>query len=203
MVRAKTDPNSLASDLRSAIEQADPELPLDARDEHARGHRPPEGRRRIVFSHAGHLRASGADLRSHRYLRPDCLFSRSDEPTRSESAWPWEQDSTQVLRMVLFEGLKMTAIGAAVGLALALPLPKVFNCHVYRPRFRRAEVILHRSASDHRGLHAGDIHSRAPRSQRRSDHRSAQQLTTPMRARASRLDKAYLANDVGGLVRPD
>jgi len=35
--------------------------------------------------------------------------------------------STQVLRMVLFEGLRMTAIGAAVGLALALPLPKVFN----------------------------------------------------------------------------
>jgi putative ABC transport system permease protein len=35
--------------------------------------------------------------------------------------------STQVLRMVLFEGLKMTAIGAAVGLAVALPLPKVFN----------------------------------------------------------------------------
>jgi putative ABC transport system permease protein len=28
--------------------------------------------------------------------------------------------------MVLFEGLKMTAIGAALGLALALPLPKVF-----------------------------------------------------------------------------
>ena len=30
MVRAKTDPNSLASDLRSAIEQADPELPLES-----------------------------------------------------------------------------------------------------------------------------------------------------------------------------
>jgi putative ABC transport system permease protein len=27
---------------------------------------------------------------------------------------------------VLLEGLKMTAIGAALGLALALPLPKVF-----------------------------------------------------------------------------
>ena len=35
--------------------------------------------------------------------------------------------TSQVLRMVLFEGLKMTAIGAALGLALALPLPKVFG----------------------------------------------------------------------------
>jgi putative ABC transport system permease protein len=34
---------------------------------------------------------------------------------------------SQVLRMVLLEGLKMTAIGAALGLALALPLPKVFS----------------------------------------------------------------------------
>ena len=28
--------------------------------------------------------------------------------------------------MVLFQGLKMTAIGAAIGFAVALPLPKVF-----------------------------------------------------------------------------
>jgi putative ABC transport system permease protein len=34
--------------------------------------------------------------------------------------------SKQVLRMVLLEGLKMTAIGAGIGLALAVPLPKVF-----------------------------------------------------------------------------
>jgi putative ABC transport system permease protein len=33
----------------------------------------------------------------------------------------------QVLRMVLLEGLKMSAIGAALGLAVALPLPKVFG----------------------------------------------------------------------------
>ena len=35
--------------------------------------------------------------------------------------------SRDVLRMVLGEGMKMTVIGAAVGLALALPLPKIFG----------------------------------------------------------------------------
>ena len=32
-----------------------------------------------------------------------------------------------VLRMILWGGMKMSAIGAAVGLALALPLPKLFD----------------------------------------------------------------------------
>jgi putative ABC transport system permease protein len=44
-----------------------------------------------------------------------------------------------VLRMILGEGLKMTAIGGVVGLAMALPLPKVFGAlffdlHVNEPR---------------------------------------------------------------------
>ena len=44
-----------------------------------------------------------------------------------------------VLRMVLGEGMRMTAVGAAVGLAMALPLPKVFaamffDMHVGEPR---------------------------------------------------------------------
>jgi putative ABC transport system permease protein len=36
-----------------------------------------------------------------------------------------------VLRMVLWQGIKMTAIGAAVGLVLALPLPKMFEAMFY------------------------------------------------------------------------
>jgi ABC-type antimicrobial peptide transport system permease subunit len=44
-----------------------------------------------------------------------------------------------VLRMVLGEGMTMTAIGGAIGLAMALPLPKVFGAiffdlHVGEPR---------------------------------------------------------------------
>ncbi len=36
-----------------------------------------------------------------------------------------------VLRMVLREGLTMAAIGAAAGVALALPLPKIFDAMFY------------------------------------------------------------------------
>ena len=44
-----------------------------------------------------------------------------------------------VLRMILWEGSKMTLIGAATGFALGLPLPKVFaamffDLHLGEPR---------------------------------------------------------------------
>jgi putative ABC transport system permease protein len=38
---------------------------------------------------------------------------------------------SDVLSMVLREGLKMTAIGAAIGLLMALPLPKLFEAIFY------------------------------------------------------------------------
>jgi putative ABC transport system permease protein len=41
-----------------------------------------------------------------------------------------------VLRMVLWEGMKMTAFGTGIGLALALPLPKLFDAIFYNIRFR-------------------------------------------------------------------
>lgn len=45
---------------------------------------------------------------------------------------------SQVLRMVLGEGLRMTAVGGAIGTAMALPLPKLFGAifidmHVHEP----------------------------------------------------------------------
>jgi putative ABC transport system permease protein len=40
-------------------------------------------------------------------------------------------ESPQVIRMVLWEGLKMTVIGAAIGLLMALPLPKAFEAMFY------------------------------------------------------------------------
>jgi putative ABC transport system permease protein len=35
--------------------------------------------------------------------------------------------SPDVMRLVLWEGLKMAAIGGAIGVAMALPLPKIFD----------------------------------------------------------------------------
>ena len=47
--------------------------------------------------------------------------------------------SPDVLRMVLWEGMKMTVVGGTIGLAMSLPLPKIFDAvfyglHVREPR---------------------------------------------------------------------
>jgi ABC-type antimicrobial peptide transport system permease subunit len=47
-----------------------------------------------------------------------------------------------VLRMVLWEGLKMTAIGAAIGLALAMPLPKMFDALFYGLHLREPRLYF-------------------------------------------------------------
>lgn len=36
-----------------------------------------------------------------------------------------------VLRMILWQGIRMTAIGIAIGLAMAAPLPKIFDAMFY------------------------------------------------------------------------
>jgi len=47
-----------------------------------------------------------------------------------------------VLRLILWEGMKMTAIGAAVGLALALPLPKLFDAIFYGLHIREPRLFF-------------------------------------------------------------
>jgi putative ABC transport system permease protein len=47
-----------------------------------------------------------------------------------------------VLRMILWEGMKMTAIGAAIGLVLALPLPKLFDAIFYGLRLREPRLYF-------------------------------------------------------------
>jgi predicted permease len=126
MVRARTDPNSLASDFRSAIEQADPELPLD----------------RVMSMTSVIELQKGGDVLFVRMLGAFALlallfaaigiygliaYSVGQRTHEIGIRVALGAGSRQVLRMVLLEGLKMTAIGAALGLALALPLPKVFG----------------------------------------------------------------------------
>jgi putative ABC transport system permease protein len=50
--------------------------------------------------------------------------------------------SPDVLRMILRDGMKMTAIGAAVGLVLALPLPKLFDAMFYGLRLREPRLYF-------------------------------------------------------------
>ncbi len=130
MVQASSDPNSLASALRKAIAQMDAELPL------ARVMSMPDVIERqkagnpffvtvlgsfallaLILSAIGTygLIAYSVGQRTHEIGIRMALGARSPD----------------VVLMVLWEGMKMTAIGAAVGLALALPLPRIFDAMFY------------------------------------------------------------------------
>ena len=50
--------------------------------------------------------------------------------------------SPDVLRMVLWEGMKMSAIGVLIGLALALPLPQIFDAMFYGMRLREPRIYF-------------------------------------------------------------
>lgn len=50
--------------------------------------------------------------------------------------------STDVLRMILGESLKMTSIGLGIGLAVVLPLPKVFEAIFEGLRFRDPRLYI-------------------------------------------------------------
>jgi ABC-type antimicrobial peptide transport system permease subunit len=47
-----------------------------------------------------------------------------------------------VLRMILWQGMKMSATGAAIGFVLALPLPKVFEAMFYGLHLREPRLYF-------------------------------------------------------------
>lgn len=138
MVRATSDPTSLASAVRNTVAQMDVELPLShvmsmpAVLEAQKAGNPFFLRvlgsfsvLALVLSAIGiyGLIAYSVGQRRHEIGIRMAMGARSQD----------------VLRMVLGEGMKMAAIGGAVGLAMALPLPKVFDSiffdlHVSEPR---------------------------------------------------------------------
>jgi putative ABC transport system permease protein len=137
MLRASSDPNILASALYSTVSQMDAELPLAhvmnmpaVIDAQRKGNSLFErllgtfALLALMLSAIGiyGLIAYSVGQRTHEIGIRMALGARSQD----------------VLRMVLGEGMKMTAIGAAVGLALALPLPKIFGAiffdlHIHEP----------------------------------------------------------------------
>jgi putative ABC transport system permease protein len=133
MVRTSSDSNSLASALRNTVAQVDAELPL------ARVMSMPDVIERqkngnpffvtvlvsfallaLILSAIGiyGLIAYSVGQRTHEIGIRMALGAKSPD----------------VVKMVLWEGLKMTAIGASIGLALALPLPKIFAAMFYGSR---------------------------------------------------------------------
>jgi putative ABC transport system permease protein len=141
MIRTKADPNGLASDLRSAIEQADADLPL----------------LHVMSMSAVIDLQKGGDVLFVRMLGVFALlalifaaigiygliaYSVGQRTHEIGIRVALGAGTKQVLRMVLLEGLKMTAIGAAVGLLLALPLPKVFDAMFSGLRFSEPRLYL-------------------------------------------------------------
>jgi putative ABC transport system permease protein len=134
MLRTNSDPENLASALRDTVTQADRELPLA----------------RLMSMGSVIDRQKGGDLLFTRILSCFAILAlilsaigiygliaysvgqRSHEIGIRLAMGANRQD---VLRMVLWEGLKMTAIGGAIGLAMALPLPKLFDAMFFGLHF--------------------------------------------------------------------
>lgn len=130
MVRSTSDPNALASALRSTVAQLDTELPLD----------------RVMSMPAVIERQKGGDPFFSGVLASFALlalilaaigiygliaYSVGQRTHEIGIRMALGAANPDVLRIVLWQGLKMTAIGTAVGLALALPLPKILESMLY------------------------------------------------------------------------
>jgi len=111
------------------------------RDEYARADRPSKRRKSI-------LRACARQLRISRLMLAGVgiygLIAYSVGQRRHEIAIRMALGAKRpdVLRMILRDGLRMTATGAAIGLALALPLPKLFDAIFYGLHLREPRLYF-------------------------------------------------------------
>ena len=125
VVRARSEPSSLASPLREAVGQIDSELPL------ARVMGMPQVLDTQRGGDAFFMRVMAGFAVLALILGAVGIYGliaysvgqRSHEIAIRMAVGA---GSRQVLRMILGEGLTMAAVGTSIGLLLALPLPKVF-----------------------------------------------------------------------------
>lgn len=138
MVRATSDPDGLASAVRNAVAQLDVELPLarvmsmTAVIERQKAGNPFFVRVLVGFAFLALILAAIGIYGLIAYS----VGQRTHEIGIRMALGARKQD---VLRMIFREGMKMTAVGGAVGLAMSLPLPRVFGAifydlHVSEPR---------------------------------------------------------------------
>jgi predicted permease len=141
MLRTGSDPSALASPLRSAVAQLDAELPLanvmsmSALIDRQKGGNPFVVRVLTSFAFLA-LILAGIGIYG---LIAYSVGQRTHEIAIRMALGAKRSD---VLRMILRDGMKMTAIGAAVGLALALPLPRVFEAIFYGLRLREPRLYF-------------------------------------------------------------
>jgi predicted permease len=141
MVRATSDPNSLASAMRNAVAQVDAELPLNrlmsmsSIIERQKGGNP-------LFSRILGSFALLALILAAIGIYGLVAYSVGQRTHEIGIRMALGAKSPDVLRMVLWEGMKMTAIGGAIGLAMALPLPKLFGAIFYGVQLREPQLYF-------------------------------------------------------------
>jgi putative ABC transport system permease protein len=126
MLRSNVDPNSLAPALRQIIAQSDSELPLlrvmsmDAVIDVQRNGNP-------LFSRLLATFAALALVLSAIGIYGLIAYSVGQRTHEIGIRLALGAKAADISRMILREGLKIAMIGSAIGFALALPLPKVFD----------------------------------------------------------------------------
>ena len=130
MLRTNSDPAAVTSAMRAAVAQVDADLPLDRvmsmaavieRQEHGDS----------FFAQVLGSFAILALLLSAIGIYGLIAYSVGQRTHEIGIRMALGAGKADVLRMVLREGLGMAAIGGAIGLAMALPLPKVFEAMFY------------------------------------------------------------------------
>jgi len=141
MLRAAGDPNALASDLREVVAQMDPDLPLNhlmsmpALIEHQKGGNPMLVRLVTGFALLALLLAVIG-------IYGLIAYSVSQRTRELGIRFALGASTQDVQRMVLKQGMKMTVIGAVVGVVLALPLPQVFASLFFTAHFREPRLYF-------------------------------------------------------------
>lgn len=137
MVRATGEPNSLIASMRNAVAQVDSELPLS----------------RLMSMSAVIDRQTGGDTFFSRALAAFALlalvlaaigiygliaYSVGQRTYEIGIRMAMGARSQDILRMIFRQGVRIALIGGAIGLAMAILLPKVFDAilidaHVHEP----------------------------------------------------------------------
>ena len=138
MVRTSVDPNSLAPALRNAVRELDAELPLAQVMSMPTVIDRQKGGDEIFLPVLGAFALSALALAAIG-IYGLIAYSVGQRIHEIGIRMALGASSPDVLRMIFWEGSKMTLIGAAIGFALALPLPKVFaamffDLHLGEPR---------------------------------------------------------------------
>jgi len=141
MLRTGSDPAALAAPLRSAVAQLDAELPLanvitmPALIDRQKGGNP-------FFVHVLASFAFLALILAGIGIYGLVAYTVGQRTHEIAIRMALGANRLEVLRMILRDGMKMTLIGAAVGLALALPLPRVFDAIFYGLHLREPRLYF-------------------------------------------------------------